>query len=265
MSTRWSPINRNIISRYQQLTGGGCTNDFVKFKNKIEEEIAELDEKKYREFCQKCSNLRATITKKDAEFKACSTGQSNQLKLIENHDIKNFIDKCRTVNECLQKLSPPNKKPVAKKQGPETNCVKNRNCAQTISSTASQTARQSPRLASKPPSTIITQEQKSQNISGPHDNREISSAGGPALHTLQNVRSPSKSSELEGEISKKVADDQPNMHVQVETKALLSSPAPSEARELNTHPAGDPSQKSSDQHPESGNIFQISDLHKKTL
>ncbi|CAG9473107.1 unnamed protein product [Plasmodium vivax] len=265
MSTRWSPINRNIISRFQQLTGGGCTNKFVSFKSEIDRKIAKLDEKKPSDFCPKCFDLRTKIIDKDTEFKACSTGQSNQLTLIGIYDIKDFIDKCPTVPECIQKLSQRNKKPVVKKQGSERKCVKNSDCEPKVSSTASQTARQPPRSASKSPSTRITQEQKPQNLSGQHDNIEISNEGGPALQTKQNVRDPSKSSELEGEISKNSANDQSNTHVQAETKTRVSSPAAPEARETNTPLTDDSSQKSSDQHPESGNISQVSDLHKKTV
>ncbi|KMZ88818.1 hypothetical protein PVBG_05614 [Plasmodium vivax Brazil I] len=187
MSMGRSPINRTLIGRYQQLYSGGCTNNFFEFKNKIEEEITELDKKQPPDFCQKCFKLRTTITKKDTEFRTCSTGQSNQLKLIEIHDIKDFINKCPTVHKCLQKLSPPNKKPAAAKQGSETNCVKNKGCEPKVPSTASQTARQSPRLASKPPSTRITEGQKTQNISRQLDNREISRAGGPGLQMQQNL------------------------------------------------------------------------------
>ncbi|KMZ79130.1 hypothetical protein PVIIG_01604 [Plasmodium vivax India VII] len=265
MWTPWNTNNRNILGRYRQLTGGGCTNDFVKFKYKIEGEIAQLNEKKPREFCQKCSNLRTTIINKDTEFKACSTQQSKQLKLIEDYDIKNFIDKCPTVPECLQMLLQRNKKPVAAKQESKTNCVKNKGCEQTISSTASQKANPPPRSASETSSTGITQGKKPQNLSGPHDNREISSAGDPALQTLQNVRDPSKSSEPEGEISKNEANDQSNTHVQVETETPFPSPVPSEARELSTGQTDHPSHRSSDQDSQSGDIFQVTDLHNKTL
>ncbi|KMZ96631.1 hypothetical protein PVNG_02027 [Plasmodium vivax North Korean] len=265
MSMGWPTRNRTLLVMYQQLTGGGCTNKFANFKSEIDRKIAELDEKKPGEFCEKCFNLRKTIINKDKEFKACSTGQSNQLKLIENHDIKDFINKCPTVPACLQKFAPRNKKSVAAKQESGKKCERNCGCEQKISSTAEQKARTPPRSGSETSSTGITQEQKSQNLSGQHDNRETSRAGDPALQTLQNVRGSSNSSEHRGEVPKNVANHQPNVHEQVETETRLSSPAPLEAEESNTHPAGDPSQTHSDQHPESGNIFQISDLHKKTL
>ncbi|KMZ95033.1 hypothetical protein PVMG_06015 [Plasmodium vivax Mauritania I] len=263
MSMPWYTRKSNLLGRFQQLTGGGCTNKFVSFKSEIDRKIAKLDEKKPSDFCPKCFDLRTKIIDKDTEFKACSTGQSNQLTLIGIYDIKDFIDKCPTVPECIQKLSQRNKKPVVKKQGSERKCVKNSDCEPKVSSTASQTARQPPRSASKSPSTRITQEQKPQNLSGQHDNREISSAGGLALQIQQNVRGPNKSSEPECETSKNSANDQSNTHVQAETKTRVSSPAAPEARETNTHPPGDPSQKSSDQDSESGNIFQVNDLHKK--
>ncbi|KMZ96188.1 hypothetical protein PVNG_05849 [Plasmodium vivax North Korean] len=249
-----------LMKGYQDIN---CIQKYTNYKSEIEAQINGLHTKSDSEFCRKCSIMKKDITKKNDELNECYKNNSISQPLIKVHDIKNFIDKCPTVPECLQKLLQRNKKPVAKKPESEKNCVKNNDCEPKVSSTASQTARQPPRSASETPSTRITQEQKSQNLSGQHDNRETSRAGGPTLQTLQNVRGPNKSSEPECETSKNSANDQSNTHVQAETKTRVSSPAAPEARETNTHAPGDPSQKSSDQDSESGNIFQVNDLHKK--
>ncbi|SCO72504.1 VIR protein [Plasmodium vivax] len=251
-----------LMKGYQDIN---CIRKYTNYKSEIEAQINGLHTKRDSDFCRKCHRIKTDITKKNDELNDCYKKNSISQPLIEDPDIKNFIDKCPTVRECLQKLSPPNKKPVATHQESEKKCARNSGCEQKISPTAEQKARAPPRSTSETSSTIATQGKKPQNLSGQHDNGEKSSAASPVLQTQEKVRSSSNSSEPGGEIPKNEANHQLNMHVQIETETPFPSPALPEARESNTHPTGDLSQKSSDQDSESGNIFHVSDLHKKTL
>ncbi|SCA59600.1 VIR protein [Plasmodium vivax] len=265
MSMGWSTRHRNLIGMYQQLTGGGCTNNFVNFKNETEREIAELNKKQPGEFCQKCSKLRKTIITKDAEFKKCYTESSKQLKLIENSaEIKGFIDECTAYHQCIQNRSSRRSKHDALKRESEK-CLGNQRCEQKTAATVSQKAKPPSRLASETSSTRTPQRQRPQIQTGNHADRGGSDKQNAVLQPQHVVKSPTSSFEPKGEVSESVTDHPSSALAQVETLPKLSSSSPSKDDKLGPPPSDKESRNIATEDADPGNTLHVGDSHERSV
>ncbi|KMZ98457.1 hypothetical protein PVNG_06199 [Plasmodium vivax North Korean] len=199
--------SNSLIAAMQQYRIGRCANNYVNYKTHIDEKISKFKYNGNRDFCNKCNIIRKDIFNKDKDLMQCYDLITN--KLIEDPDIKAFIDNCPEIPECYNKRLPSakaKKKKTCKKIG---NCKNEREASGKVKSPAI--------LAPSPPNMKNPQRQISQNPSGEHVNVVKSSQSTIASRTQHDVKRPTSSTVARGEGSESVANKTPNMHAEVET------------------------------------------------
>ncbi|KMZ88848.1 hypothetical protein PVBG_05956 [Plasmodium vivax Brazil I] len=208
---------RSVLSKFRQFNDNTCINDFVNFKNEIDQKISELSKKSPSVFCRECVKIKESIIEKDKKFKNCYIGGSKQLNLIENNvDIKSFIDECTIFTQCVHKRSARNR-PVPLKSTNTDRCEKDSRCNNGKPPTRGAGSKKQPKLATETSRTEISQRQKSQTT------REKQAEGKDSKEQRIDSKTPQIAITLpnpvktQREVSESLNNNQPITSAQVET------------------------------------------------
>ncbi|KMZ84219.1 hypothetical protein PVBG_06299 [Plasmodium vivax Brazil I] len=252
----------NIMQGYQKIE---CIKKYTNYKDEIERKIGELLPKSDSDFCRKCSIIKKDITKKNDELNECYTNNSISQPLIENHDIKDFIDDCTGYNQCIRNRSSRRSKHDALKRESEKKCLGNQRCEQKTTAIVSQKAKPPSRLSSESSSSRTPQRQKPQIQTGNHADEGESGKQNALLQPQQVVKSPTSSIEPKSEVSESVTNHPSSAPAQVETLPKLSSSAPSKGDKLDPRPSDQKSQQSSTGDADPGNTLHVKGSHESPV
>ncbi|VUZ99598.1 PIR protein [Plasmodium vivax] len=240
--------SNSLIAAMQQYRIGRCANNYVNYKNLIDQQISKFSHNGIKDFCNKCNRIKKDIFSKDKDLMQCYDLITN--KLIEDPDIKAFIDNCPEIPECYNKRLPSAVKHVQLESEKRATCVKKGNCKNEMD--ASGKVKSPATLAPRPPNMRSPQRQISQNPSGEHTDREMPSQQAISLQTQQGVKDPTSSTVARGDRSESVANKTPNIHAQVETsKQTISDSSHSSTSESDSNTRIPSSQGVSTQEPNS--------------
>ncbi|KMZ82405.1 hypothetical protein PVIIG_06111 [Plasmodium vivax India VII] len=114
-----SRISSDLIKRYIQPK---CISDYSRYRNEFVRQIEALSKSNQREFCKRCDIIKKNIKEKDRELNHCYVKNLVTVKLIQNDNIKDFIEECPEIPECNKKYIPSANKGSVLKSGTKEAC-----------------------------------------------------------------------------------------------------------------------------------------------
>ncbi|KMZ79356.1 hypothetical protein PVIIG_06002 [Plasmodium vivax India VII] len=103
MTTRGYRIFGTANNMFKQYREKECIGEYITSKNKIKQQIDELQKSAPSYFCGKCSTIKTHIIAENNRINKCFPSNSKSLKLIEDDDIKGFIEECIDYEACVLK------------------------------------------------------------------------------------------------------------------------------------------------------------------
>ncbi|KMZ77740.1 hypothetical protein PVIIG_00429 [Plasmodium vivax India VII] len=251
-----------IAKGYQEIN---CIQNYTNYKEEIERKIRELLTKSDSYFCRTCHTIKTDITKKNGELKDCYKIKSISQPLIENHDIKPFMDDCTAYDQCIRNRLSRRSKHDALKRESEQKCSGNLPCEQKTAATVSQKTRTPLRLSSESSSTRTPQSQKPQIQTGNHAAGGESGKQNAVLQTQHVVNSPTSSILPRREGSESVPNHPSSSPAQVEILPKHSSSALSKDDKLASRPSDKESQQSSTGDADPDNTLHVRGSHERPV
>ncbi|VUZ95545.1 PIR protein [Plasmodium vivax] len=123
-----SRISSDLIKRYIQPK---CISDYSRYRNEFVRQIEALSKSNQREFCKRCDIIKKNIKEKDRELNHCYVKNLVTVKLIQNDNIKDFIEECPEIPECNKKYIPSaniKESSSLKKTVTERSCISGKGC-----------------------------------------------------------------------------------------------------------------------------------------
>ncbi|KMZ98958.1 hypothetical protein PVNG_05670 [Plasmodium vivax North Korean] len=237
----WSGIFGTSSNYDRKYLLPGCSNKYTRYLNEIKQGIDALSRNNLREFCKKCNKIKNNINAKDNELNYCYNKNLISLKLIENHDIKPFIDDCPDIPLCLKKHSSVKKADALKSPIKE-------NCRGKIGYSSK----------SQSPEKVVPLKQGQRP-----DHDEVRGQAKVILKAQDGIDSPTSSGEAQEDVSKQIVDRLPSNPVRRETLTqLISVSAHSSDNGSYIPPSVSPQSTSSEQSSAS-NTSHIDDLSER--
>ncbi|KMZ87875.1 hypothetical protein PVBG_05812 [Plasmodium vivax Brazil I] len=100
----------DILKRHKE---NACITNYIRVKNEIVQKINELQKKEPRQFCSKCDTIKKLIIAENEKVNNCYLRNSKSFKLIEDDDIKDFIEECIDFRTCFHNRTSSAKKTAA--------------------------------------------------------------------------------------------------------------------------------------------------------
>ncbi|SCA60002.1 VIR protein [Plasmodium vivax] len=221
MSRGWYGITgtgNDMLNRYREQE---CISQYIRSKTKIKQQIDEIQNREPRHFCSRCSAIKEHIHAENNRINKCYLSNSKSLKLVDDDDIKRFIEECTEYPKCVRNRTHPVKKTVTSEKA------------------SVRKAKQQSGGDSK------TSKHGGSPIKGPSEQDKNRSGGKvlteekPIPHKTGGINSSRNSGEAQEDASKQLANPPASTTGRIETQEQTISPSVHPpGSETDTHPSG---------------------------
>ncbi|CAI7718296.1 PIR protein [Plasmodium vivax] len=252
-----SRISSDLIKRYIQPK---CISDYSRYRNEFVRQIEALSKSNQREFCKRCDIIKKNIKEKDRELNHCYVKNLVTVKLIQNDNIKDFIEECPEIPECNKKYIPSANKGSVLKSGTKEACGRS-GCKNERAETVNGKSQlgvdaRTPKLESSQREGIVKQ-------SSSHAQREVTKQTKESPQGQGDIKPPDNLDMTQVKESKQIDNDHSSTNV--EEKQLSQPVSASDtlsSSELGIQASDLPSQTSSSGESNSDNTTQVEHLSK---
>ncbi|SCO65239.1 VIR protein [Plasmodium vivax] len=208
----------DILKRHKE---NACITNYIRVKNEIVQKINELQKKEPRQFCSKCDTIKKLIIAENEKVNNCYLRNSKSFKLIEDDDIKDFIEECIDFRTCFHNRTSSAKKTAAP--------------ARTSAGKDKQQSGRDSKTSKPGGSPIKSLPGKDQN---PTDVKELTKAK-PIAQKPDGISSPHNSVEAQEEASKQIVNPPSSTSGRTDTQAQkISQSAHPPVSKTDPHPSG---------------------------
>ncbi|SCA60702.1 VIR protein [Plasmodium vivax] len=250
MTTQRSRLFGSTTDYIKKFVQPRCITDYSNIKNEVERRITALNKKRNINYYIEHSKIKNYINEKNNELNSCYGPNLLRTKLIEDHDITSFLEKCPSRSNCPGNRVSQVKKAAVPKHTTDDPCIKGgKTCNKELPGKKVEPGQnQGQRDA-------VVSSTKNSKVQDPVDpDRNHAEADGlkqeHAAHAQPGIKTFGKSVDLENEASKP-ADNQnssPPGHVEP-PKDPISDSIHSASTELEGQLITSPTQRSPEQEP----------------
>ncbi|SCA59933.1 VIR protein [Plasmodium vivax] len=218
VTRRYGISGSDMFKRYNE---NACITNYIRVKSEIVQKINELQKKEPSHFCNNCGVIRTHIFAENNKINNCFFSNSKSPKLIDDDDIKRFIQDCIEYKKCVHNRTSSAKKTAAPARA-------------SAGKDKQQSGRDS--KTSKPGDSPI------KGPSGQDQNRANGKAlteAKPIAQKSNGISSPHNSGEAQEDASKQIANPPISTSGRIETQEQRISPsAHRPVSGTGTHPSG---------------------------
>lgn len=218
VTRRYGISGSDMFKRYNE---NACITNYIRVKSEIVQKINELQKKEPSHFCNNCGVIRTHIFAENNKINNCFFSNSKSPKLIDDDDIKRFIQDCIEYKKCVHNRTSSAKKTAAPARA-------------SAGKDKQQSGRDS--KTSKPGDSPI------KGPSGQDQNRASGKAlteAKPIAQKSNGISSPHNSGEAQEDASKQIANPPISTSGRIETQEQRISPsAHRPVSGTGTHPSG---------------------------
>ncbi|KNA00609.1 hypothetical protein PVNG_03206 [Plasmodium vivax North Korean] len=98
--TGWRGLHKGLLDSFRNYNQPQCMNKYVNYQKEIQNEISALSKRDPQKFCTNCQRIRQKIFNRYSEIKYCYDYDLLKTKLIEDDEIKDFLEKCLQPPKC---------------------------------------------------------------------------------------------------------------------------------------------------------------------
>ncbi|EDL42795.1 variable surface protein Vir18-related [Plasmodium vivax] len=164
-----------------------CMTKYFNYKQEIEKQIDALNKINQRYFCKNCQAVRLNIINKNDELKDCYHPNILRYRLIDDVEIKDFMDKCLPLPNCSYNGTSHVKNPPGLNREPENTCGRRKDCKKGASPPQVLTGKAPQVLNPQSSRTNVPARQEDLNIKQLHAERGGSTEANTLLDNQKNV------------------------------------------------------------------------------
>ncbi|KMZ81580.1 hypothetical protein PVIIG_04670 [Plasmodium vivax India VII] len=165
--TGWRGLPKGLLNSFRNYNQPECMNKYVNYQKEIQNEISALSKRDPQKFCNDCQRIRQKIFNRYSEIKYCYDYDLLKNKLIEDDEIKDFLEKCLQPPKCSYNGVSNARNPPALKSKSGNTC-RGRNVCNSIATPVQESAgKVQQELKLKPLETNLPPRQENLNINQP--------------------------------------------------------------------------------------------------